>query len=171
MFPLAPSPAAIVRTIVADTRPATAPPLLRLAEPRAAMPEPRRGMAFHDVSMPELSFENADLNHARFDNVNLAHGKLHNANLSDLEIGGAQLGGALFRHIGLPPKGSPAYVEGAEQRPLRFEECDLHASAIKASDLRGVSISGCQIQGMTIDGIPVTELLAAYREKHGAPAK
>jgi len=26
------------------------------------------------------------------------------------------------------------------------------------------------MQGMTIDGIPVTELLAAYREKHGAAA-
>jgi uncharacterized protein YjbI with pentapeptide repeats len=170
MVPLAPPPAVIARAIVADPQPAKAPPLLRLAEPRGTMPEPRPGMTFRDASMPQLSIENADLNHARFENVNLASSKIHNANLSDLEIGGAQLGGALFRHIGLPPKGTPAYVEGAEQRPLRFEECDLHGSAIKGSDLRGVSISGCQMQGMTIDGIPVTELLAAYREKHRVPA-
>jgi uncharacterized protein YjbI with pentapeptide repeats len=176
MLPLTPPPAVIVQAIrLAPAAPvASRPPQDR----KLVLRRPRTfrsfadcfAQSFHDVSMPELSFENADLNHARFENVNLSGSKIHNANLSDLEIGGAQLGGALIHDIGLPPKGTPAYVEGAEQRPLRFENCDLHGSSIKGSDLRGVSISGCKMQGMKIDGIPVEELLAAYREKHGAPA-
>jgi hypothetical protein len=125
------------------------------------------GVTFRDVAMPGLLFENANLERMRFDDVNLSHGQIQNANLSDLEIKGAQLGGALFRHIGLPPTDDPAHQEGAKQRPLRFEECDLHGSTVKGSDLSGVAISGCKMRGMTIDGISVEDLLAAYREKHG----
>lgn len=124
---------------------------------------------FRDVAMPRLSFENANLGKIRFVNVNLSQGQIQNANLSDLKIQGAQLGGALFRHIGLPPADDPAHVPGAEQRPLRFEECDLHGSTVKGSDLRGVAISGCKMQGMKIDGIPVEKLLAAYKAKGGKP--
>jgi hypothetical protein len=116
------------------------------------------GVKFHNVAMPRLSFTDA----------NLSGGKIEDANLSDLEIDGAQLGGAYIHHIGLPPKGHPAYVEGAEQRPLRFEDCDLHGSTINNSDLKGLAITGCAIQGMTINGISVEAMLAAYREKHGA---
>jgi hypothetical protein len=123
------------------------------------------GVMFRDVAMPGLRFENANLSQIRFDDVNLARGQIQNANLSDLEIKGAQLGGALFRHIGLPPPGHPAYQEGAKQRPLRFEECDLNSSTVKGSDLSGVAISGCKMRGMTIDGISIEALLAAYREK------
>jgi uncharacterized protein YjbI with pentapeptide repeats len=114
------------------------------------------GVKFRNVAMPGLSFTDADLSGA----------KIEDANLSDLEIDGAQRGGASFHHIGLPPKGHPAYVEGARQRPLRFEECDLQGSTIKNSDLKGLAITGCAIQGMTINGISVEAMLAAYREKN-----
>lgn len=175
MVPLTPPPAIVVRAVARATPKGQA---LKLALQAAAhplvgertrMPEPRRGMRFQNVSMPELSFDNADLNHARFHNVNLRNGKISDANLSDLEIQDAQWGGAYIHDIGLPPKGSPAYVEGAEQRPLRFEACDLHGSTVKNCDLRSVQISGCRMQGMAIDGISVEDLLAAYREKNGAP--
>jgi uncharacterized protein YjbI with pentapeptide repeats/predicted transcriptional regulator YdeE len=124
-------------------------------------------VAFRDVAMPGLLFENANLERARFDDVNLSRGQIQNANLSDLEIKGAQLGGALFRHIGLPPPGDPAHQAGAEQRPLRFEQCDLHGSTVKDCDLSGVAISGSKMHGMTINGISVEDLLAAYRKQHG----
>jgi len=125
------------------------------------------GVAFRDVALPGLSFENANLGRIRFESVNLSQGQIHDANLSDLEIKGAQLGGALFRHIGLPPPGHPAFKEGVEQRPLRFEECDLHGSTVKDCDLSHVAISGCRMPGMTIDGIAVEDLLATYRDKRG----
>jgi predicted transcriptional regulator YdeE len=124
-------------------------------------------VTFRDVSMPSLLFENANLQRVRFDDVNLSGGEIQNANLSDLQIKGAQLGGALFRHIGLPPADHPAHQAEAEQRPLRFEECDLHGSTVKDSDLSGVAISGCKMRGMSIDGIAIEDLLAAYREKQG----
>jgi uncharacterized protein YjbI with pentapeptide repeats len=47
--------------------------------------------------------------------------KISDANLSDLEIEGAQLGGAYIHNIGMPPKGHPFYDENAKQRPLKFE--------------------------------------------------
>jgi uncharacterized protein YjbI with pentapeptide repeats len=112
-------------------------------------------------------FENCRAEGVTFRNVALLGLTIEDANLSDLKIKGAQLGGALFRHIGLPGPDHPAFKEGVEQRPLRFEECDLHGSTVKDSDLRGVAISGCKMQGMTIDGVRVEDLLAAYREKRG----
>ena len=83
-----------------------------------------------------------------------------NANLSDMEIEGAQLGGAYIHNIGMPPKGHPMYVEGAKMRPVTFEDCQLANSQFKNCDLRGVELTDCHIAGMTINGIPVEELLA-----------
>ncbi|WP_199614121.1 LamG-like jellyroll fold domain-containing protein [Paenibacillus alkalitolerans] len=118
---------------------------------------------FHDVSMPDLSIECADLRRTRLHNVNFSNGKISDANLSDLEIDGAQLGGAYIHNIGLPPKGHPAFVEGAKQRPLRFENCDLQGSKIENCNLSGVAIERCNVQGTTIDGISVEALLDAYK--------
>lgn len=95
--------------------------------------------------------------------VNLSGARISDANLSDLEIEGAQLGGAFLHNIGLPPKGHPFYQEGARQRPLRFEDCDLHNSSIKNCDLSGVEFADCNFEAARIDGILVTELLKAYR--------
>jgi uncharacterized protein YjbI with pentapeptide repeats len=113
------------------------------------------------------TFENCRAEGVTFRNVAMLRLSFENANLSDMEIKGAQLGGALFRHIGMPPPDHPGHKEGAEQRPLRFEECDLHGTTITRSDLSGVTITGCKMREMTIDGISVEDLLAAYREKHG----
>ncbi|MBL4675141.1 MAG: pentapeptide repeat-containing protein [Mucilaginibacter sp.] len=88
---------------------------------------------------------------------------IDNANLSDLEIKNAQLGGAYIHNIGLPPASHPYYDPNAEQRPLRFDDCDLHGSSITNCNLSNVSISNCNLIGMTIDGIPVEDLLKVYK--------
>ena len=91
-------------------------------------------------------------------------------NLSDLEIEGAQLGGAFIHNIGMPPKDHPFYVEGATMRPVRFEDCalagiqfddcNLQGGQITNCNLSNVHLTDCNITGMTINGISVADLLA-----------
>jgi|GEM_PF-6882468 len=64
---------------------------------------------FSKVVLPNMSFTCADLRGAQFNNVMLAGSRIHDANLSDLEIDGAQMGGAYIHNIGMPPEGHPAY--------------------------------------------------------------
>jgi|SRR5437588_6961061 len=104
----------------------------------------------------------AMLNGSSFHDVAMTNVKIVDANLSDLEIEGAQLGGAYIHNIGMPPKGHMMYNPEAKQRPLRFEDCDLNNSTINHCNLSGVSISNCNLYGMTINGILVEDLLEAY---------
>jgi len=85
--------------------------------------------------------------------------KIADANLSDLEIEGAQLGGAFIHNIGMPPQGHPAYDPAAKQRPLRFENCDLNGTTFADCNLSGVEISDCDISGLKINGVLIAELL------------
>jgi len=100
------------------------------------------------------------LSDSTFNDMNMSNISITDANLSDLKIEGAQLGGAVFRNIGMCPPDHPMYDPNAEQRPLLFEDCDLHKSQFVNCDLRGVEVSGCNIEGLRIDGILVSELLA-----------
>jgi uncharacterized protein YjbI with pentapeptide repeats len=104
------------------------------------------------------------MNKASFNDVDLSNLKIVNANLSDLEIEGAQLGGAYIHNVGMPPKGHPAYDEKVKQRPLRFEDCELSGSTITDCNLSGVAISDCNTAGMTINGILVDDLLKKYQQ-------
>jgi uncharacterized protein YjbI with pentapeptide repeats len=117
-----------------------------------------RHFALH-AKLTGSRFEDVCLGDAEFDNVSLARAKLHNIDLSDITVTAAQIGGASFKHVGLPP-GSPG-----KQRPLRFEEADLNGSTLLNCDLSGVKIEKCNIQGMTIDGVSVADLLAAYKQQ------
>lgn len=103
--------------------------------------------------------KNAMLNNSDFFDVAMANVKIVNANLSDLEIEGAQLGGAYIHNIGMPPKDHPMYDPEARQRPLRFEDCDLHGSTFVNCDLSGVELADCNIKGMKINGIAIDDLL------------
>ena len=103
--------------------------------------------------------KNAMLNNSDFFDVAMANVKNVNANLSDLEIEGAQLGGAYIHNIGMPPKDHPMYDPEARQRPLRFEDCDLHGSTFVNCDLSGVELADCNIKGMKINGIAIDDLL------------
>jgi len=105
------------------------------------------------------------INGLQLNDVSATGVKIINANLSDLEIEGAQLGGAYIHNIGLPPKGHPYYDPNARQRPLKFKDCDLNASIITNCDLSDVTINNCNIAGMTINGVLVSDLLNAYNIK------
>ncbi|MFC0216416.1 GyrI-like domain-containing protein [Paenibacillus chartarius] len=98
----------------------------------------------------------------RFENVNLYGLKITDANLSDLEIDGAQLGGAYIHSIGMPPAGHPAYDPNAVQRPLRFEHCDLNGSTFRHCQLVNVQLDDCDIRGLRINGVDISKLLEAY---------
>ena len=116
----------------------------------------------NNVCMDGSTFTNVSGKSLAWDDVNLSGTKIKNANLSDLEIKGAQLGGAFFQHIGLPSMGQAHHDNEARQRPLRFECCDLNNSSIKDCDLSGVEINNCNMEGMKINGISVTDLLKTY---------
>jgi uncharacterized protein YjbI with pentapeptide repeats len=107
--------------------------------------------------------KNVMLDGSYFDDVSAKNIKIVNANLSDLEIEGAQLGGAFIYNVGMPPKGHPFYDVNAKQRPLKFEDCELSGSTIINCNLAGVSINDCNLTGMKINGIPVDDLLKAYK--------
>jgi uncharacterized protein YjbI with pentapeptide repeats len=110
------------------------------------------GSVFHMVMMDNLS-----LNDVAMSQCNIV-----NANLSDLEIDGAQIGGAYLHNIGGPPEGHPSYDPSFKQRPVRFENCDLNNSTITSCDLSGVAVNDCNLTGMRVNGILVTDLLKAY---------
>ncbi|WP_078554092.1 pentapeptide repeat-containing protein [Bacillus alkalicellulosilyticus] len=111
-------------------------------------------------------FECCGLEHMHFENVSLARTKITDANLSDLEIDGAQIGGAFIHNIGLPPEDHPLYDPNAKHRGVRFDNCNLENSQITNSNLSGVEISGCELSGMKINGTLVLELLRAYEKNN-----
>ncbi|MFD0670949.1 hypothetical protein [Cohnella sp. GCM10027633] len=110
--------------------------------------------------MKGSEFDCVELSDSKFTNVNMARILIKDANLSDLEIFEAQLGGAYIHGIGLPPVGHPAYREDqGEQRPMRFEQCEMAGSTIKSCNLKNVTIEDCEIEGLTINGINIAELI------------
>ena len=111
-----------------------------------------------------INVKRAMIDHSHFEDVSAKNIKITDANLSDLEIEGAQLGGAYIHNIGMPPKGHPFYDPDAKQRSLRFENCDLNGSTITNCDLGNVIIDDCNLKGMKINGILVEDLLKAYKK-------
>jgi uncharacterized protein YjbI with pentapeptide repeats len=114
------------------------------------------------VALRESTFRDVNLAGARFDNVDLSKVRMHNINLSDLELSAAQIGGARFKDIGLPP-GQDG--KRRRQRPVTFENVELGGSMLTKVDLSDVKLVGCELRGMTIDGVLVTDLIAAYRRQ------
>jgi len=111
-----------------------------------------------------IRVKRAMIDDSHFEDVSAKNIKITDANLSDLEIEGAQLGGAYIHNIGMPPKGHPFYNPDAKQRPLKFEDCDLNGSIITNCDLSGVNITDCNIAGMKINGISVEDLLKVFKK-------
>lgn len=97
-----------------------------------------------------------------FEDVTMAGTKIMNANLSDLEIEGAQLGGAYIHNVGMPPKGHPMYDPQAKMRPLKLEDCNLEGSEILDCNLTGVEIRNCTIKGLKINGVDIEQLLKEH---------
>jgi len=100
-----------------------------------------------------------------FQDVMMAGSRIKDANLSDLEIDGAQLGGAYIHNVGMPPKGHPLYDAQAKMRPLKFEDCNLMNTVIENCNLSGVELNNCNIKGLKIDGVDISALLEEYRKR------
>lgn len=113
-----------------------------------------------NANMSGSRFHDVNLSGAEFDDINMSKVCFRNVNLSDISVCGVQMGGAEFKHVGLPP-GTPG-----KQRPLRFEECDLNGSTFKECSLTDVDIIDCDISGMKIHGISVQDMLDSYHQKH-----
>ncbi len=121
------------------------------------------GSKFHQVMIDDW-----DLN-----DVSMKNCRIVNANLSDLEIAGAQLGGAFIHNVGVPAPGHPAYDPALNQQHIKFEDCNLTGTEITDCNLTGtkitdcnftdVEIEDCNLSGMKINGILVDDLLKAYR--------
>jgi hypothetical protein len=112
------------------------------------------GSEFHDVNLAGADFDNVNMSKTRFNDINF----------SDVTFTAAQIGGTLFRHIGLPPDKNG---KQGRQRPVTFEEAMLCDSTFRKVDMSNVKIIDCNIEGMTIDGIRVTDMIKAYRKLKG----
>jgi len=115
-----------------------------------------------DACLDNSTFECVSVKRLYFNDVDLSGTKITNANMSDLEIEGAQLGGAIIRNVGMPSADHPLYEADAKQRPITFEDCDFETSTITNCNLRNVTINNCDLKGLTINGILVEELLANF---------
>ncbi len=114
-------------------------------------------------SIEDSKFTMICMDRSHFNDVSAKNIKITDANLSDLEIEGAQLGGAYIHNIGMPPKSHPMYDPEAGQRPIRFENGDLNSSTINDCNLSNVIIDNCNLSGMKVNGILVEELLKHYQ--------
>jgi len=112
-----------------------------------------------------LKVKRAMIDGSSFDDISAKNMKIVNANLSDLEIEGAQIGGAFIHNIGMPPKGHPFYDPDARQRPIRFDNCDLRNSTFTNCDVENLIIDDCNVKGAKINGILLEDLLKTY-SKH-----
>ncbi|OAB47155.1 pentapeptide repeat-containing protein [Paenibacillus antarcticus] len=123
-----------------------------------------RQLDVRNTNLTGSRFECACLENMHLQDISLAGTKIKDANLSDLEIDGAQLGGAYIHNIGMPPEGHPMYDPTVKQRPLRFENCNLENSQILDCNLSGIDIHDCKLDSMRINGILVVDLLKVYEK-------
>src|SRR5262249_40035601 len=96
----------------------------------------------------------SDLSGSLFDDVNLSGSAHENANMS----------GGSYHNINL----SRCTLEDLNMAGWRVHDVNLSGLRIDKANLAGASIVNSRLAGMTIDGIEVTELLAAWKEKHAA---
>lgn len=122
--------------------------------------ESKHQLVVKNSCLDHSTFSCASLKRMNLVDVTLAGSKILDANLSGIEVDGAQLGGAYFRNIGVPPKGHPLYEPEAKQQPVKFENCDFGSSSFINCNLAGVELNNCNTKGMKINGILIEDLLA-----------
>jgi uncharacterized protein YjbI with pentapeptide repeats len=114
----------------------------------------------HD-NIAECEFEDLNMTGSQFTNINLSRSQFHDIDFSDVVFTAAQLGGAVFKHIGPP---SDEKGKHGRQRPVTFEEAELGGSTFRQVDMSNVQLVDCKIDGMTINGIALADLMAAYHK-------
>lgn len=136
-------------------------PAVTMAAP-ASMPPKADQQKAEPTNMAGFRFRDVNLSGADFEKVNLSNARFHDVNLSNLTMTAAQMGGAVFKHIGPPPD---AAGKQERQRPVRFEEMMLCDSIFQKVDLSNVRVTECDLTGMTVDGVLLTDLIAAYQKQ------
>ncbi len=116
----------------------------------------------YESNLTESKFLRTCLERMHLQDVTLAGTKISDANLSDLEIEGAQLGGAYIHNVGMPPQGHPMYDPNKKQRPIKFDNCNFTGSTISNCDLSNVEINDCNVKGMRINGIAIEDLIKLH---------
>ena len=117
-----------------------------------------------DTVVEGSEFNNVGMAKSQFTNINMSGVAFEDINFSDISVKFAQMGGARFCCIGLPPE---ARERGEKQRPVWFEHFDLNDSTFKDGNLANVEIINCTLDGMKIDGALVTDMIAAYKRENG----
>src|SRR5436190_15836732 len=120
------------------------------------MPKP---LNLHNEDISTSRFDDLNMSKSDFENINLSNSRFHDVNFSDVSFSAAQMGGTVFKHIGLPPGSKD------KQRPVTFEEATLCDSVFRKVDLSNVKLIDCNIEGMTIDGVLVSKLLEEHKRK------
>lgn len=100
--------------------------------------------------------------HMYFEDVSLAGTKITHANLSNIEIDGAQMGGAYIHNVGVPQEGELHYNPDTAGKPVRFESCELINSTFTNCNMSNVELIDCELNGMKINGIPIEDLMREY---------
>ena len=116
-------------------------------------------------SGPQLQngeFTNADMTGTNFDGVNLAKARFY-AVLRDAVFDDSDLSSAVFNDVNL----AGATFDNVNLKGSKFHNIDLSGTSFDYLNMRDVEVTRADLTGMTIDGIPVSEFIAAYREKHG----
>lgn len=116
-----------------------------------------RKSKFTDVNLNEVNITNTSMQRALITNVNIRETVFGDIRMDDIEICHASLGAAYFHDTNLG--------WFSEEKPIKFERCDLKGSKIIDTDLSNVEIEGCNIKNMKIDGISVEEMIKIYKEK------
>jgi uncharacterized protein YjbI with pentapeptide repeats len=109
---------------------------------------------FTNVNMNEINISDASIQEATVTNVNMAGTLFGDVRMDDIEVCHASIGGAYFHDTNL------GWFN--EDKPVKFERCDLKGTKIINSDLSNTEIEGCNIKNMKIDGIAVEEMVEFY---------
>src|SRR5260370_22007841 len=104
----------------------------------------RRSRAMKIEGKQRLEVHKADLSGSVYEDVNLSGGDFHNINLSGSSFDDVNMSG------------------------WRVHNVNLAGLRIDQANLAGASIVNGRLEGMTIEGLPVTDLLAFWREGHKA---
>jgi uncharacterized protein YjbI with pentapeptide repeats len=114
------------------------------------------GSVFQGANMRGAEFRDVNLAKAVFDGVDLSGARFFNVNLREAQIGAVDFGGASFSCMNTG--------EGHPRVPAEIQNIELDDCTVRTCYFRNTKFVDCDWSGATIDGVPVTELIAAYRQ-------
>jgi uncharacterized protein YjbI with pentapeptide repeats len=119
------------------------------------------GSRFKNVRAEQTTIQCCNLAGIKFNDVNLTGMDITNANLSEINIDGAQWGGAHFQYIGYNDKDDQDPAQ-RERKPVRFTHCSFEQGVFTDCNFANVRLDNCNISGLIINGVNIEQLLAQY---------